>query len=82
MFNDFVGVNFLSGFDEDDMEKPKFNFSAPSDKVPFCLNDNVQVGITDFYVIYGLAGFVQNALCEVGCAEKLIQPICRWTGYY
>ena len=52
LFNDFVCmcVNFLLGFDEDDMEKPKFNFSAPSEKVPFCLDDNVQVSITDFFI--------------------------------
>ncbi|XP_076462027.1 uncharacterized protein LOC143294538 isoform X2 [Babylonia areolata] len=35
----------FEGFDEDDMEKPKFTFPAPSEKVPFSLDDaqNVQI---------------------------------------
>ena len=70
------------------MEKPQFNFSAPSEKVPFCLNGSssasVQVGVNR--LSYGLwGGEVEGrgggewggVFCLILCAMKLIQPICR-----
>ncbi|KAL8605870.1 hypothetical protein ACOMHN_040514 [Nucella lapillus] len=35
----------FGGFDDDDMEKPKFSFSAPSEKIPFCLEESQNVQI-------------------------------------
>ena len=52
-------MTYFSGFDEDDMEKPKFSFPAPSEKTPFCLDDNAQVGVKQiFRSACGVVGYI------------------------